>query len=185
MNTTELLDAAPAAVEKSTQTERYTCGRCGGTGKYPSSCYNGICLGCNGRGYSLTKRGRVADEYLKRLRSKRVEDLKVGDVIRGEFGFYGQIRAFAPITRLEPLTAQNAYSWSTDPKTGERVFGEGFLLEQKSEKYGAYGTTVAPGTWLRVAQTAEQKQETLRQALAYQDTLTQAGTVRKQKVKRT
>lgn len=33
--------------------QKETCDRCGGSGTYPSSCYNGICLKCNGPGQVL------------------------------------------------------------------------------------------------------------------------------------
>lgn len=53
----------PAAVDYSTMTYRFeteTCSRCAGTGTYPSSAWNGVCLGCNGNGESLTRAGRAA-----------------------------------------------------------------------------------------------------------------------------
>ena len=43
------------------------CSRCGGSGKMPYSVYNGVCFKCNGKGEVLTKRGRVAQEFLNDL----------------------------------------------------------------------------------------------------------------------
>jgi hypothetical protein len=43
--------------------ERETCMRCDGTGQYPSSAWNGVCLGCSGAGVKFTRNGRTA--YIK------------------------------------------------------------------------------------------------------------------------
>lgn len=41
------------------------CGRCGGSGTYPSSAWNGVCLGCNGDGweYPAGKVAKLAAEW--------------------------------------------------------------------------------------------------------------------------
>lgn len=36
------------------------CGRCAGTGTYPSAAWNGVCLGCNGSGFAYPK-GKVSE----------------------------------------------------------------------------------------------------------------------------
>lgn len=40
--------------------ESETCGRCGGSGTYPSACWNGVCLGCSGSGSRFTRNGAAA-----------------------------------------------------------------------------------------------------------------------------
>lgn len=174
-----VIPGVPAVTER--QTERQTCGRCGGTGKYPSSCYNGLCLGCSGKGFKFTARGVATEKYLKELRSKPVESLQVGDVIRVEhFTLNALIYSFDKITVLEPHTAENADMWTAGP-AGEKIVQPGFKLVTHSDRRGDLSTVIAPGTLVRVAQTAEQKAATLAQALAYQDTLTKAGKPRKNK----
>lgn len=163
---------------KSTQTERETCGRCGGTGKYPSSCYNGVCLGCQGQGYKLTARGREADRYLRVLRSKSVEEVKVGDLVQATFGM-GNIRAFGTVLKIERITAANAVVTWEDPITKKRAHGNGFNVEMRHQKFGLLSTSIDCGELVRIAQSAEQKAATLAQALAYQDTLTKQGKPRK------
>jgi hypothetical protein len=54
------LTAAQIAPGTKVTFETDTCGRCSGTGSYPSSAWNGVCLGCNGEGKSLTAAGRAA-----------------------------------------------------------------------------------------------------------------------------
>lgn len=36
------------------------CGRCGSTGKYPSTRWNGVCAACNGTGRVLTRAGKAS-----------------------------------------------------------------------------------------------------------------------------
>lgn len=38
------------------------CGRCGSTGKYPSTRWNGVCASCNGTGRVLTRAGKASKE---------------------------------------------------------------------------------------------------------------------------
>lgn len=65
--------------------ERVTCSRCGGKGDYPSSAWNGVCLGCNGTGRKLTSRGSKAMEafHAKKdeLMGRTAAEVKVGDKV--------------------------------------------------------------------------------------------------------
>lgn len=177
---TDLIPSLPGTPEQPAkrEIERHTCGRCGGSGRYPSSCWNGICLGCRGLGYQLTKRGAKANEYLIRLRSKPVEELTVGMLVREVFGGLNSVRAFGRVVSVERVTPENATSWSVLPD-GTKKYFDGYCLKLHNEKLGGLDTHVAAGTMMRVGQTAEEKLATAKQALDYQDTLTQAGTVRK------
>lgn len=66
--------------------ERETCSRCGGTGRYPSAMWQGMCLKCEGGGQMLTRAGRAAlakyNAYLELHHSVRMIDLQPGDVTR-------------------------------------------------------------------------------------------------------
>lgn len=81
-NTTQ--PAAPAT--RTITYEREECTRCGGTGQYPSACYNGLCLGCSGTGRKLTRRGKAAkakiDALLNSLCAVRVDALAPGMRVR-------------------------------------------------------------------------------------------------------
>lgn len=167
--------------EKSTRTERDTCSRCGGTGRMPFAVYGGVCFKCGGRGYVFTKRGVEAERYLREIRSLPARDLKVGQSIRVQsITMSGaSFTYFAPITGIALITAENA-TVHTIVDGQERPCGVGSLrIETHSEKFGSHVFEQEPGKLVRVAQTAEQKAETLARALAYQDTLTKQGKVRK------
>jgi hypothetical protein len=66
--------------------ENTTCGRCAGTGTYPSAAWNGVCLGCNGRGWVLTRAGKAAkaihDQWITDHLTITAAELKVGDKFR-------------------------------------------------------------------------------------------------------
>lgn len=66
--------------------ERETCTRCGGSGRYPSSAWQGVCLGCNGLGQKLTRAGKAAllkfESYIEQHHTKTMIELQPGDVVR-------------------------------------------------------------------------------------------------------
>jgi hypothetical protein len=74
--------------------ETETCGRCGGTGQYPSACWQGVCLGCSGRGVRLTRRGRAArnayDETMSAM-DRTYGDVKIGDRVRMSISPHGSL----------------------------------------------------------------------------------------------
>jgi hypothetical protein len=65
--------------------DREKCARCGGSGRYPSSMWDGVCLGCNGKGRKLTRVGRAAfkkyDAALRAGATVMAHELKPGDLI--------------------------------------------------------------------------------------------------------
>lgn len=81
--------AAPRRIAK-VEWDRETCTRCGGTGRYPSAMWQGVCLGCNGLGRKLTRAGKAAlakyDAYMAANHSKMMIDLQPGDVVRDQHG---------------------------------------------------------------------------------------------------
>jgi hypothetical protein len=74
--------------------ETETCMRCGGTGDYPSACWQGVCLGCSGRGVRYTRRGRAArnayDETMAGM-TRTYGDVKVGDRVRMSISSHGSM----------------------------------------------------------------------------------------------
>jgi len=166
---------------KSTQTERETCSRCGGTGRMPFSVYNGLCFKCHGVGFALTKRGVAAENYLRALRSQPARELKVGQSIRVQSitASGSPFSYFAPITAIETITAETSSVKTQVNGVWQPADVGQIKITTTSAKFGGNVTQHEPDAMIRVAQTAEQKAETLAKALAYQDTLTKAGKPRK------
>lgn len=171
MTTTEPTPAAEP--QPLTTLEAVTCHRCGGTGKMPYSVYGGICFKCNGRKIIYTKRGAAAAAYLTQLRSKPAGELKQLDVIKvGLITMGGQpYDGWATVMEIRP--------WSLERDGGPlgEVTGEHLTIVTDKVTMIAWPATKA----VRVAQSAEQKKATFAAALAYQATLTKAGTPRKTK----
>lgn len=142
---------APAAEPPPASTkpgfESETCSRCGGSGKH-SRCamYGDTCFRCAGAGRTLTKRGAAAAAHLRTLRSKRPEEIVVGDVVQIPGG--------------GPFPAR----WET--------VDEAWLARGLACGWGPEGL-------VRVRQSKEQSETTWAAALAYQASLTKAGTVRR------
>ncbi len=165
-----------------TKIETTTCGRCGGCGKYSFNQISGsTCFGCGGSGVKFTKRGALANQKLIELRSKPLSEIKVGDLIRYEFTLIqgsgvATVRAFATVTEIRPVTEQENSGTSyvngvLQPRPEGRLY---YAVESK--KWGSAATCGAsPTELIRVGCTAEQKAETLKQALAYQATLSRNG----------
>lgn len=104
----------------------------------------------------LTKRGEATSAYLRDLRSKRADEIAVGEKIRIDAGPFtkGGFAAVESITRND------------DGTITIRTATCGLLHNSPEEKF-------------RVAQNAEQMASTWAAAMAYQDSLTKAGAVRK------
>lgn len=154
--------------------ETETCGRCGGTGHYSYNQITGtVCFKCHGGKVVYTKRGRAAADYLHSLRCKPAREVKVGDKIQVEYFFKG-VKAFATVTKV---------GWSSNGG----YYQDGVLqaywnIEVEHAKYGSMCQSIIDLEQLiRVAQTAEQKQATLKQALDFQDTLGKNGKPRRKK----
>lgn len=77
---------APAPRIASISWDAVTCDRCSGSGTYPSSSWDGICLKCRGAKTMLTRAGKAAkaayDAYLEANHTKLAIDLQPGDMIR-------------------------------------------------------------------------------------------------------
>lgn len=73
--------------------ETVTCGRCSGTGSYSwCSAHGSTCFKCHGKKVVLTKRGSIANQFIKWIRATDTiaTELKVGDWVRmqGESKFW-------------------------------------------------------------------------------------------------
>jgi hypothetical protein len=162
--------------------ERKTCGRCGGTGHY-SYCqrWGTTCFGCGGQKEVLTKRGAAANEYLVRLRSKPAGELIPGDVVLWLGLTLGgdPYHAWFKVESIGPDEARGRsfINGVEIPPRTDLLYVRLARHGKGSEDIDCYGVT--PEQLVRVAQTAARKAETLRLALEYQATLTQAGTPRK------
>lgn len=127
------------------------------------------CFKCGGSGKIYTARGRAARVYLEGLRSKPVSELVPGDVIRYE-GVPGISKGgWAKVTEIRMSTL--VASINGVPVDASQ------LVDVMCEKYTLCG--VSRDRVVRVAQSAEQKAETLARAIAYQATLTKKGQPRK------
>jgi mono/diheme cytochrome c family protein len=143
--------------------ENVTCSRCGGSGHY-SYCqmYGTTCFKCHGDGKTLTKRGAAAQSWLNAQKRKPGSEVKVGETIMidGVPGFSPSY--WAKVTEINgdcDITAVGL-------KNGERMALNGWATQE-----------------VRVAQSKERLAELRTQALAFQASLTQAGTVRKKAAK--
>ena len=133
--------------------ESATCGRCGGSGNYSYNMMHGTrCYGCSGRGYVLTKRGRAAQNFLNDLRSKPVEDIKVGDLVYVDF--FGGPRGFLKLESIRKDTL-NLGQW---------------MFEFPGRC--SWGVHFGCGQTMRVGFSAEEKVAHIKLALEYQATLT-------------
>lgn len=157
--------------------ETETCSRCGGSGSYSYCMTHGSrCFKCNGHKAVYTKRGAAALKYLTELRSKRADQLVVGDIIRVD-GMGLSRSGFSAITEIK------AYDSSRNSS-----FVNGVLVPQRTDcmtintRLMGYDG-IPPEQLFRVAQTEDQKAATLAQALEYQSTLTKSGTPRKRGAK--
>lgn len=153
-------EATPAALE----TE--TCTRCGGSGKFSYNQMDGDrCYGCNGKGIAYTKRGKAAARYLENLRTIRLDQLQVGDFMLNKSN--GKFQRVTDIKPNDSVKSQNKTTGAWEVMD---------YLEVTTERGGLIGPRDTP---VRKAFTAEQKAEHMKQALAYQATLTKTGAPRK------
>jgi hypothetical protein len=169
--TTETTLAELIEKSEALRLERETCSRCGGSGTY-SYCqmYGTRCFKCAGRQEVLTKRGAAANAYLTKLRSKPASELKIGDTILSD-GMLSRAR-WEKVVEIRP--------GDRDLDGGAIINGEVIPPAIVIETPGCrYHTT--PDQMFRVFVSKEHEIETLRQAIAYQATLTKAGQPRKTK----
>lgn len=176
MMNNEQNEAAPVA--KNFETE--TCSRCWGSGNYSYCQSHGTtCFKCLGSGKTYTKRGAAAALYLKGLRSKVAKEFVVGDLFYMESipgfakGGFSKVTDVLLITGAELAAQGHSSTINGIPQ----VLGD--QLRITTEKRGIWQGS--PDSRTRMGLSAEQKNETFKLALAFQETLTKAGKPRKQK----
>ena len=164
--------------------ERVTCSRCGGSGSYSwCSRYGSTCFKCGGKKEVLTKRGAAAARYMNDLLSRPYAVVKVGDTIRcSSVTMGGDVYSFwGKVVEIGRGVQRGA---SSDPVTGEMIpyESETVTFVTESKRFGRSAYTMFASSLnetVRFAASAEEKQAALAAALAYQATLTKAGTPRK------
>ena len=140
--------------------------------------YGWTCFKCHGAGTTLTKRGHAAQVFFRDLCSKPLGDVKIGELMQVEDM---SRRYFARVVEIE---RDFVVGRSRRNGTGEMVEHRGTRVVTEHAKFGRSGLTASPEHIVRMGQTAEEKAEKRAAALAYQDTLTKAGTVSKRAAKK-
>jgi hypothetical protein len=142
--------------------ETQVCGRCGGTGHYSYNQINGTtCFGCAGSKVNLTKRGKAAQAWYTAQQTVPASEVKVGDYVF-ESDYFGGVRGWFRVDANDNGNLSLSYQRKGDSE--RKTLG----------MHGMPKFRVRPATkFERLWQQAV--------ALAYQSTLTKAGTPRKGK----
>jgi hypothetical protein len=156
--------------------EIQTCTRCGGSGQY-SYCqsYGTTCFKCSGRKVCFTAKGAAASAFYSESLQVPAGSLAVGDLIQIE-DFFKQVKYFAPITAIGISDSKRLMP----DGTWESI---GLAITTEHAKYGQSGYHCPAETMIRKGWSAEAKAEKLAAAIAYQASLTKAGTVKKSAMK--
>src|SRR5215467_1087703 len=156
--------------------ESEICSRCGGSGHY-SYCqmWGTICFKCKGRKRVYTKRGAAAALYLENLRKKAAKDFVPGDLLwcDGVPGFTKGKFYRVTGTRIKTAAEKAAAGYSSlNPATMkmEPPTHDSIVID-----CDGYGLETSPDAMERKGCSAEEKAATMKQALAYQATLTKQG----------
>lgn len=160
--------------------ESKTCTRCGGGGQY-SYCqmYGSTCFGCGGSGLMLTKRGKIAQAWFNARKKRPACEVKVGEriVIDGTPGFS---RSEVVIVEFVGYSEEGG-KWLCN-KTGE--WKPHFWVRGKGAKSGEKsGIGCSENTEIKMHIWGEALTALKLEGLAFQETLTKTGTVRKTKGK--
>lgn len=150
--------------------ESETCSRCGGSGEH-SYCetHGRTCFKCGGKKVQLTKRGAAAQAFFRNLLTRRVDELKLGDVVEILVPVgYSLARGSGTVVEID-LTPKPAGSRTINFVTTE-VFNVSYVTEGKLGRHTHHAEPQHTVT-LR----GEARNEAAEKALAYQATLTKAG----------
>lgn len=154
--------------------ERETCSRCGGTGHY-SYCqmYGTTCFKCAGRKEVLSKRGELASAYLSQLRSIRMDEVKVGDIVKMMAITMGgtPYDAWVKVEKVENDVQEGA-----SLKDGVMVpYRMDVIVLSGSRKGMEHGKQAACDSMVEKVYSRDVQIEMLKKAIAYQNSLTKAG----------
>jgi hypothetical protein len=161
--------------------ENITCSRCSGTGNY-SYCqmYGTRCFKCHGSKVVLTKRGALAQRYLDQLQTVSLTALQVGAVIQVHgITHGGQSYSYKGTVTAIESTDQTCTWGKTDNGITTTGVTKYVCIKTSHAKMGDHETLMCVDTQFRIwPNTAEN----ITKALAYQESLTKTGTVRKSKI---
>ena len=151
--------------------ENTSCSRCGGSGRY-SYCqmYGDRCFKCGGSGVQLTKRGAEAQRYYRELLTVPARDVQLFDIVESPSMFDGNSKA-----RVIDLPFCDPAQVSTSTTNGVTTTHQMVTIRTNKGTWQTY--LDAPMRRYNAALTRAAKE----QALAYQASLTERGTVRKVK----
>jgi len=154
--------------------ENETCSRCCGVGRYSWNAITGDrCFKCGGSGATLTKRGHVAQEFLRQSRMIPANQLKVGDVYLSEGFQCGSIsQANRAVTITEIKDAPPAQSTTNGVTTSFPMISINGI---------GSGLTTGIDAPVRVLRSKEAERALIDAALSYQASLTKMGKLRKTK----
>lgn len=145
--------------------ESTTCSRCGGSGKYSYNQIDGDrCYGCGGTGYKLTKRGAAANQYFRSLISKPASAIQQGDNVLETIGLSSK--------RVWQFVKERSESVDSDGKVTIKL-----VLSRKGKETCLWLAT--PDQVFLSVRTSAEVDSARDASLAYQATLTKAGTVSK------
>ena len=146
--------------------EGQICSRCGGCGRYSfNQMDRDMCYGCRGCGLVFTKRGSVARQYFQDSILTAAGDVKSGWIARGNNG------KWFPVVSAEPYQMRGASLTNGVMAPYDRP---GVDIT-----YGKVGHVQDVTTMIPAQPNIEAVAAFRKAALVYQQTLTQAGTVRK------
>jgi len=146
--------------------ETKICGRCHGSGKHSFNfMHKDMCYGCQGTGTVRTKRGDAARNFFTASLLGRAEDVRVGWIARGDSG------KWHPVREIEDYTLRGS-----SLKDGVMV---PYVLPGFVITYANCGHVMQVSDTIAAQPNMEAVKELKARALAYQQTLTRAGTERK------
>jgi hypothetical protein len=162
---------------KAIQFESTTCSRCCGSGNY-SYCqrYGTTCFKCGGAKKVFTKRGAAANAMYQRSLEVPATEVRVGDwIMSGGVTNDGQVYGrWEKVIEINPSTQRSTLT--VDGVTTEQVYFAD-IVSQRGEwrcSHTCFATSMFRKKW-----PIEQCLAKKRAALAFQETLTKAGTPRK------
>lgn len=157
-----------AHTDLATNFETEICSRCGGCGEYSYCQTHGTrCFKCSGKGLVYTKRALAAIDYARELRTVQVQDVQVGWLM---YVAASPLGGKAGWLRVTEAMHDGGAKWLKD--------GEWTPYVDLSHAGGGQGFFLPTDT-LQAVPNRDKHAEVRAAALAYQTTLTKAGTVRK------
>lgn len=156
--------------------ESEPCSRCGGSGEH-SWCetHGRTCFKCGGKKEQLTKRGALAQQLFRQLLTRRIDELRIGDVVECQQPSPGGgiFRGAGTVVAID-LTPKSS-GWREIAGVRSDVFTVSY---ETDGKFGRCWHSSEPQHTV-VLCGADARRAAAEQALAYQASLTKAGKPRK------